>query len=559
MSDKDKNWLIKDQDLIQGPFSQEEVQEQLKKGHFSPFATACQPGQTFWGFLSGYPEFASWIDQTKLTQLTTSLTKTEDTTAVTFTKTKDTVLKARENKSEVLAEGQSLPYQVIKEAKEQKKPTKALSSFLAMSVLLIFIVLGGGYYFLSQKAPAEKESLIQIDEGQAWFLAGHYQKAFKIWQSAPPISDPQAQSFKILKLRLNNDISVSHSLLRETKGEVQALVQALTLLKSGDITMARQSWQKWIDTSASKDIKQSAYANMALLSAKEGRCDFFKGYQPAVFGHKALIDFLFAFCLLPSSSSEDKKKAKELLEPIAKKQQSYYQEALLGMAYLQMEEGTLEPTLIQKILDSDPYLTNMQSYPVWIDRGIYSWTEILPLCQKIYSAEKMDQLFVSLYAYCLSRARLYEEALMMIKTAEFSDPESALVKSLHAYMADLVHLKNESAQILGYALKFNGDRRYVLPYILQARFCEQNQNWACASENWGRVLKQDPNSLSGLGGIAYAKYKQGHAQEAKEYMNQGLSLSEGALYSPLLFLKRHYRPDGSQTEQSKSKEQGSAL
>ena len=544
MSDQDKNWLIKDQDLIQGPFSQEEVQERLRAGQISPFATACQPGHTFWGFLSGYPEFASYIDQTKLTQLTTSLTKTEDTTAVTFTKTKDTVLNAVQNKPDVLAEGQSLPYQVIKETKEQEQAKKNLSSSLAMAVVIVFSALGGGYYFLSQKDLAEREDSSQIDEGYAWFLAGHYQKALEIWQKKPPLRGPQVQSFKILKLRLNNDISVTTSLLRETKGETQALIQALALLKSGD-PMALQSWQKLMKTSTSKEIKQSSYANMALLSAKKGQCDFFK--DDSVVGHQALIDFLFAFCLLSSSpSSDDKKKAQKLLEPIAEKQQSYYQEALLGIAYIQKEEGTLEPALIQKILDSDPYLTNQHNYPVWIDRDHYSWLELLPLCQKIYSAEKMDQLFVSLYAYCLSRAKLYEKAILMIKKAESADPESALVKSLHAYMAHLVNLKNDSAQILGYALKFNGDRRYVLPYILQARFCEQNQDLACAGENWAMVLKQNPHSLSGLGGIAFAKHKQGHFQEAEEYMNQGLLLSKGALYGPLLFLKRQYRSDGSQ-------------
>ena len=534
-----KIWLIKDQNLVTGPFSQEEVAEQLAKGQLSPFAMARRPQQVFWGFLAGYPEFAKLIDSTKLTQLTTTLyNKTTQATEPIYPPPSSS-----KAPSDTSAEAQSVPYQVITEKKPQyPKKLKPVWGFaFVIGVLLMFSALGAGYYFWSQKQKIPAEPLLTKDEGQAWFLAGHYRKALKKWQNAPPSRYPQKTNLKLLQFQLKNDISMVAPLLQETKGGKHTLIQALSQLKTGDFRTARQSLTKLIQESASQDIKQYAFANMALISAKEKQCDFFKDDQKEDLGQQALIHFLFAFCLLSSSSSpEDREKAKGLLEPIAEKQQSYYQEALLGLAYIQIEEGTWDPKLIQNLLDIDPYLTNYHYYSILIDRSLYTWPELLPLCKKIYNKEEHNHLFVSLYAYCLSRAHFYKQALSLIKKAEAGDPESALIKSLHAHIANSVHLKNESARILGYALKLNLDRPYVLPLLLQARFCEQSQNWSCAYDNWRSVIRHDPYSLSGLGGIAYTKYKQGYPQEAKEYMEQGLALSKGALYSPLLFLKQYF-------------------
>ena len=588
MSDN-KTWLIKDHNFVTGPFSQKEVQEQLKQGKISFFAMVNRPGQIFWGFVGVYPEFSKFVDQTKLTKLTTTLsafnvTKTKDT-EFNATKTKNTEFNPPiQQTSPASSEVESVPYQVIEEAKTKEKLKDPLGLSFIMSVVVVLATLGVGYYFLSQQKPAPVEHKV-MDEGQSWFLAGHYDRALKIWQEMLPSSDSHKTSLKLLHFQIQNDISMLTFLLQETKGEKRDLIQALAYIKSGDLTSGEQSLKKLIQESSSKEIKQSAFANMAMLSTKEGKCDFFKNYEEAMFGNKSFIQFLLSFCFLTSSSSKDKEKAKTMLTSLVQKQQSYYQEALLGLVYIQVEEGKLTSTrsskeegkgehlkavvdkeeglktdslvnkgsaelktgkgsaelsFITKLLDSDPYLTSSHYYPIWIDRNIYSWPEWLPLCKAIYETKEHNYLFVSLYAYCLAKAKLYEQALSMIKKAEVSAPESALVKALHVYIADLVHLKNESAQMLGYALKFNFNRKYVLPYILQARFCEQNQDWACADENWHLVVRHNPRSLSGLGGMAYAKYKQDYSQEAKEYMTQGLELSEGALYSPLLFLKHHF-------------------
>ncbi len=53
-----KKWMIKNNGFILGPFTEEEVFAEWKKGYLSPFATASLPGQACWLFITNYKEFS---------------------------------------------------------------------------------------------------------------------------------------------------------------------------------------------------------------------------------------------------------------------------------------------------------------------------------------------------------------------------------------------------------------------------------------------------------------------------------------------------------------------
>ena len=182
----DKTWLIKDKDCITGPFDEKEVLAQLEKGHISPFATAARPGQTFWGFLAVYPEFASHIDSTKLTQLTQTLS------LYNFTKTHDAVLNppSHPDQGETPAsdEGQSLPYQVITQQTEEKSQNRKFH-FVVITGSFLAMTIAAGLFFFNQKK-ASQGTPPPLDYGQMWFSAGHYEKALAIWTHKPPKAFP---------------------------------------------------------------------------------------------------------------------------------------------------------------------------------------------------------------------------------------------------------------------------------------------------------------------------------------------------------------------------------
>lgn len=90
---KEKRWLIKKNHEILGPFSDEEVEEDLNTGHFSVLDSACLPDKQVWLCLGNYEKFSEFMSKQKEpsgTAAQTLLSRITDTIFVntgTFTET----------------------------------------------------------------------------------------------------------------------------------------------------------------------------------------------------------------------------------------------------------------------------------------------------------------------------------------------------------------------------------------------------------------------------------------------------------------------------------------
>ena len=286
-------------------------------------------------------------------------------------------------------------------------------------------------------------------------------------------------------------------------------------------------------------MKNAALNNLILLSAQEGNCSKVDQYIKQSQSNN-LNSFAFSLCVLKSSTSNESQKrtAEEILQTIIEKKQDYYQESLIIMAHLRQQKNrdTEVLALIQTLLNVDPHLTENHYYNVFIDRTIYSWNALIPLCKDIYNSRRDNKFYVAFYAYCLARFKNYESAQRLIRRSQNMDSKNTLFKALHAYIAKISHSYEESTLILGNALQNNSEFNYELPYILQAQFCETNQDWNCAIDNWLLILTINPQSLSALGGMAYSKYQKTHYEEAREYIQRGLKADIDNTYSPLIFV-----------------------
>ena len=545
---KDKKWLVKNNNQIIGPFSEEELQLELAKDYISPFATVCVPGQPFWGFISAYPEFVVHTDVTKLTQFTKTLN-------INFTKTHRLIsdhIFSESSQNEISNTTQNNipppPKQeksvVLKRTNKKKAHTDWVIFFLivvGVFSLIIYQKNKSSQAMRGETAPLSEQAHLGAD----YFSAGDYFKAFEIWQDQQTQLNPShSLAFRILKFQLKNDISEGKELVNINNPEIinqeiQNLIKALVQLKIDKQKSASKLFKEILARQPSPDIEQSAFANLALLAVRNKECDFFKQYKESQFANKNIISFAFSFCLLESDpkSLEGRKKAQALLEGVVQNQGDYYQEALVGLAYIKYLKKEDPSAWLKSLLDSNPYLTDTYRHNVFIDRKIYSWSEFVPFCKKIYSTGKENVIFITFYAYCLSRSDRYEQAEQFIKKVALSKPRDPLIKAQQAYIMSAQGSKGESVLLLGTAVRFNTERKYTLPYILQARFCEKNKDWACAVQNWQIVLEKNPLSVSGLGGLSYAKYNQGLYEEAEEYMTRGFSADQTDLYSPLLFVQ----------------------
>ena len=554
---EEKKWLIKNNNQIIGPFTEREVKEELAKGYISPFATACVPGQTFWVFISAYPEFPGRTDTTKLTEFATAL-RTSFTKTYTFgsrTIPSDQQSKITDSVSDSSSEVQEVPYKEVERSPEfalMEKRKKKVHTVLIVCSAVVFIVCAL-FMFLNRESNLSEsgDQLISSHSGRVYFDTGNYSRAIKVWdeeRNRKNLNRDDEILLQTLQFQLNNNISRGEALMRlyEDRGvntELKKMIRALIQLKTDNLQSAKPLLIELMNNSQSQEIKKVAFANLALLSAKTQDCRFFKEYAVNHFENKNLIHFALSLCLLQSKSiSVDQQiKAENLLKKISQRPQDYYQEAIVGLAYIRYQKGQEVLSLIEKLLDSDPYLTSKYHYNVYIDRKIYSWPQLLPLCEQIYSSKKDDKLMITFYAYCLVRSHHYELAQEFIKKASLIDSVDVLIKTIYAYVTGFINLKSQSVLILGDAIQSNSDMKYMLPYILQAQFCAENEDWECAVQNWRLVLKNTPDSLSGLGGLAYAKYNQGHYAEAKVYMDRGFDVGKETLYSPLLFIKKMLR------------------
>lgn len=560
MSDghEEKKWLIKNNNQIIGPFTESEVKDELAKGYISPFATVCVPGQIFWGFIAAYSEFARHTDTTKLTQFTTSL-KTDLTKTYTFGTQR--ILSDQQNKktnsvSDSSYDVQEVPYKEIGKTPElilmeQKK--KKVNTILTICSTAVFIICAL-FIFFNRKSDLSKSKAGLVSSshfGRVYFDTGDYSKAMQIWEKERKrnrLNVDDELLFQTLKFQLNDNITSGEAIIhfyedQDIHSEMKKIIRALIQLKTDDLQSAKQSLTELMNNSQSKDIKKAAFTNLALLSTKTQDCRFFEKYAKNHFGNKNLIYFAFSLCLLQSKSVsvDQRTKAENFLQEIIKRPQGYYQEALVGFAYIRRQKGEEVLSLIEKLLDNDPYLTSRYHYNVYVDRKIYSWPQLLPLCEQIYSSKKNDKLMITFYAYCLVRSYRYELAQEFIKKATLIDSRNVLIKTVYAYITDFANLAGQSVLILGDAIQSNSDMKYILPYILQAQFCEKNKDWECAAQNWHLVLKDTPDSFSGLGGLAYTKYRQGRYAEARAYMDRGFALGNTKLYSPLLFVEKMLR------------------
>ena len=547
-----KKWLIKNNDQIIGPFTESEVKEQISKGDISPVATACVPGQEFWIFIAAYPEFASYTDITKLTQYTSSL-KTGFTKTGTFTE--KSTIPGMDKKEEIPSTDQGVSYQIIEENPELHIPVKkthkykSLVFLTAMSVVVIFIF---GLLFLLFDTDKQKENGNHVLSrlGYSHFSVGSYSEAFRIWKEESEknqLSKDDKNLFQALQFQLNNELSRAAALILLGKArqipsnEVTNIVQALIQVKTDGWASARRLFNQLVSDGQSTAIKQSAFANFSLTSAKMGKCDFFEDYKEDIFQNKHLVYFAFSLCLLQLDTLTEGQKntVEDLLKVIIQEPRDYYQEALVGLIYMKLQKGEEEVISVMKsFFNSNPHLTDSYYYDIFIDRKIYSWSDLLPLCEKIYSRNENDKLFISFYAYCLARSYRYELAQNFIKKAKLIDSTDILVKSVQVYITDLANLKSQSALILGDIIRSDSDKLYMLPYILQAQFCERATDWECSFKNWRIVLNNVPDSLSGLGGLAYAKYNQRKYVDAKGYVERGFALDVKTRYSPLLFVDK---------------------
>jgi tetratricopeptide (TPR) repeat protein len=197
---------------------------------------------------------------------------------------------------------------------------------------------------------------------------------------------------------------------------------------------------------------------------------------------------------------------------------------------------------VQSYLDIDPRLTQDHRHNVFIYKGRAQWKILARFCEQM-SEQMGDGPRVSgLLASCLAHEQRWDAARSAIEKAVHQSPKDALIQAWYSYVLRESGDTDQAGVVLGRATDFNRRGDYVLPSLMQARFCQKNDLVECARENWQRIYERDLDTLPAVAGLAWVNAQQKSTAEAAKLLNRGLKISPD--YIPLLELRQRAENEG---------------
>lgn len=193
-------------------------------------------------------------------------------------------------------------------------------------------------------------------------------------------------------------------------------------------------------------------------------------------------------------------------------------------------------------LDQDPQLTNDHRHSIFIYRGHMQWKVLARLCEQMTEKLGDGARVAALLASCYSHEGRWENARQQIDRGVAQSPKDPLVQAWNSYILKEGGDADQASVILGRTSEFNRRGEFVLPNILQARFCQQLGDVDCADLSWKKVRDRDLNYLPAVAGLAWVHTQKAAHGEAMKYLEQGLRIS--ADYIPILQLKQKAEKEG---------------
>ena len=123
-----------------------------------------------------------------------------------------------------------------------------------------------------------------------------------------------------------------------------------------------------------------------------------------------------------------------------------------------------------------------------------------------------------------------------IEDAVSQTPKDALVQAVYAELLMKNNSMDKAKVATDKAFDFNKETNYILPTILQARYCESQKDYFCALNYWQEILKKHPRSEMAIAGVGRSYFEDGHYSDAKRYLSMALQLRTN--YIPVLKLEQ---------------------
>jgi tetratricopeptide (TPR) repeat protein len=216
----------------------------------------------------------------------------------------------------------------------------------------------------------------------------------------------------------------------------------------------------------------------------------------------------------------------------------YQQELLLAQTYLDFLKGdaTGLDGKFRRILDVDPQQTDDFRHSPILARNLADWTQWGIWCRQLSEAGGDMPSAYALDAVCQLKQGQPLAARASIEKAVNQAPRDPLLQAVYAFILRSAGFGGEASVALGRAIELDRRGDYLLPVLLQARFCQEREDLDCASTYWLKVMEKSPRSPAAKVGMAQVYEARQAKGEAQRLLQEVASVTPD--YKPYLRMKR---------------------
>lgn len=584
MAREDVPWLVKSSGRILGPHPIAKIVDLLRTREVSVLDEISSPSRR-WQTIQYHSDFKDIVDNLRRANVSdkteTTWTPTSGTSGMTQTLTDLTNGSVTSELTEEITNfGDSRKEIVIHNVQEQKQANtapnysgrfqathdqrtainrqveKTTRGLWLITVIILLAVGGFIYQKRTRVTEGGKAAVVSPSSVREKVQTGQYAEALRDLKTMFPDGNPNADMaiyYGSLVLQVEGQTVIGRRALHTViAGKRPEMKQAYTGLGIADIldnqlAQAKDNFDKAlaldpqyvpaIVDSAIVALKGGDYTRAKTLAQQALKLNPMQGEALLVLAEAQL------YLYKSSPSHADLNQVIKQIKEFRSKQWDYASE--LGFYALYFEALKQDKQLDEKLreyLDMDPALTEDHRHNVFIYRGNAQWKVLARLCEQMVEKLADSARASTLLASCFGHEGRWDQARKAIEKAVQQSPKDALVQAWYSYILKESSEFNQASVVLGHAAEFNRTGNYLLPVLLQARFCANNEEVDCARDTWQRIYERNSDNLLAVSGLAWSYAKKGTRGEAQKYLERGMHISPE--YIPLLQLRQKAEKEG---------------
>lgn len=403
-------------------------------------------------------------------------------------------------------------------------------------VLILILSASASLFYFSKYTEQSNPSAVldNLSEGHKLFNQGEYAKALDIFKKSHIENDSDRLKLASMLVQLEEDIyqaQINIEKMNNLSPLDQSRLQILKGIianKNNNPLEAEALFDQALSHSPFLGTLHKVMLNIKNREQALKILDQTDFTNEEVQNNKNLLLLLKAYL-----EPVDKEDNSALTELLMSTQGDYRQGAFLLLLHRQILTNKEEYNqTVKQVLDQDPYLTQEYRSDILSYTPRFIWKELLlDVCSRIEAQMESKSHFIAVKSLCLTQSGLSIEALKNIEKARTQSPGDPLISSMYVFISSQNNL--DEYTLLDHSLKQN--KHYILPLILKARLCQNQQDAYCTHNNWSQVRQKNHLSLSAITGEAWSYFKMDKNEEARSLVQAGLLISNR--YKPLLQLK----------------------